>query len=107
MASATSVPFNPFGGRFESPGDHQRNRKSNRNEKDQRLQDPFGGVKRGQNGRTHLNNQPANDRVSDRHLVNVAPFQLGKEIALAHLKRAEYLRRQFRLQSFPGALRRT
>ena len=32
----------------------------------------------------NLDQQPTNNRIGDRHLVNVAPLQLGEEVARVH-----------------------
>jgi hypothetical protein len=41
-------------------------------------------MKRGQYRRTNLDNKPADDCVRDRHLVDVAPLQLGEEFTQIH-----------------------
>ena len=39
-----------------------------------------GASKVGKQNRRRLNQQPRDDRVGDRHLVNIAPLQLGEEV---------------------------
>src|SRR4051812_8302919 len=56
-------------------------------------------MKRRQHGRTNLDNKPADDRVGDGNLVDIAPLQLGEEIVARHLA-AEYRRTDFPLQYF-------
>ena len=44
----------------------------------------FGISSHGKSRSRDLNQQPGDDCVGDRHLVDVAPLQLGEEVALAH-----------------------
>ena len=41
-------------------------------------------MKSWQDGGRNLYDQPPNNRIRDRNLVNVAPLQFGEEIALVH-----------------------
>ena len=48
------------------------------------LHHPIRNFKDWENLCRDLDEQPANDRVRDRNLVNVAPLQLGEEIVRVH-----------------------
>jgi hypothetical protein len=44
-----------------------------------------GGVSKSRKkNRRRLDQEPGNNRISDSHLVNIAPLQLGEEIAQIH-----------------------
>src|SRR5947207_10353752 len=49
---------------------------------DKHFHHPRGRFKSWKKNRRRLNEQPGNNRVGDRNLVNVAPLQLGKEVAV-------------------------
>src|SRR5439155_7111190 len=86
---------------------HERDRKAKYHQQYKRLYHPFWRMKRRQNGRTNLDNKPADDRVGDGNLVNVAPLQLGKEVIDLHgnlsrsITRWPMLRRVIALASAP------
>ena len=45
---------------------------------------PVRNFEEGKNLCRDLNQQPTNDRVRDRNLVNIAPLQLGEEVVGLH-----------------------
>src|ERR1700693_4468498 len=65
--------------RFKSPGDDERNWKTNRDQHDHQTHNPVRNFQEREYLGRNLRDYPADDRVCDRHFVNVAPFQLGKE----------------------------
>ena len=68
-----------FRRRLEGPGDHECDRKSDRDQRDDQSYDPVRDFQERKDLRRHLNCQPRHDRVRNRHLVNIAPLQLGEE----------------------------
>jgi hypothetical protein len=77
-------PPDSFRRELEGPRDDKRDWESNRDQHDNQPHDPIWNLQEWENLRGDLNQQPANNRVGDRHFVNIAPLQLGEEIAFAH-----------------------
>ncbi len=76
--------FNAFGRHFKCPRDNQRDRKADDEDENYHAHNPIGDVEKWKNLAGNLHQQPGDDAVRDRDLVNIAPLQFGKEIALAH-----------------------
>ena len=76
--------FNPFGRHFKCPCDNQRDRKADDEEENYQAHNPIGDVEKWKNLAGDLHQQPGDDAVRDRNLVNIAPLQFGEKIALAH-----------------------
>src|SRR5438094_6115406 len=66
------------------PGNYQGNRKSDHNERNHQTHDPVRDLQERKDLSCDLNREPPNDHVGDRHLVDVAAFQFGEEVALIH-----------------------
>ena len=69
---------------FEGPCDDQRDGKANHDSEHDETHGPGWNFEEGKNLRGNLNQEPANDRVSDGHLINVAPLELGEEVIGLH-----------------------
>src|SRR2546421_604049 len=82
--STFASAFQPFGRHLECPGDDERDRESERYDNDESLNDPFGRMESWQDGGGDLYGEPTNDRIRYCDLVNITPFQLGKEVAFVH-----------------------
>ena len=78
------LAHNSFGRDLERPGKRQRNREPNNKNKDDNLHRPLRRIERGKENRCCLNREPRDHSVSDRHLVNVAPLQLGEKVVDLH-----------------------
>src|SRR6266576_5619306 len=76
--------LNSFGRDLERPGKHQRNREPHNKNENDNLHRPLRRIECGKKNRCRLNREPRDHRVSDRHLVNVAPLQLGEKIVELH-----------------------
>src|SRR5437588_1024289 len=76
--------FNSFWSDFKSPGDHERDRKSGYDDRNDQAHNPIRNFEEWKNLRRNLNEQPTDNGVSDRDFVNVAPLQLGEEVAPIH-----------------------
>src|SRR5207248_7387546 len=64
------------------PGNYQGNRKSDHNERNHQTHDPVRNFQEREDLSCDLNREPTDNRIRDRDLVNVAPFQLGQEVAV-------------------------
>src|SRR6266403_6299473 len=69
---------------LERPRDDQRDGEADRDQHDHQPYDPIWNLQERENLRGNLNQEPADDRVSDRYLVNVPPLQLSKEFSRIH-----------------------
>src|SRR5438105_5099684 len=76
--------FNSFRCWFECPGDDKRNGKSQRDCCDENLHHPRRRFEGWEQDRRCLNQEPGDNRVRDRNLVNIAPLQFGEEIVVSH-----------------------
>src|SRR5204863_9408468 len=102
-------PLDPFRCKLERPGDDERDWESDRDQCDHQPHDPIWNLQEWEDLRSNLDQQPADNRVSDSHLVNVPPLQLPEEIlrihglAFATLSICEQeQRRQIALSTLPG-----
>ena len=77
-------PLDSFGRQFKCPRNHECDRESDHNDQHDKAHRPIRNFEEGENLGCDLNEQPSHDRVSNRHFVNVAPLQLGEEIAPVH-----------------------
>src|SRR5207249_2826646 len=84
--------LNSFRRDLEGPGKHQRNREPNNKNEDDNLHRPLRRIERGKKNRCRLNREPRDHRVGDGNLVNIAPFQFGKEVAVLHRGSPEKMR---------------
>jgi hypothetical protein len=73
-----------FGRDLERPRQRDRNEKAEGDEADEDLQDPVRRVEGREDDRGDLDDQPARDEIRGADLIDVAPLQLGEEIARAH-----------------------
>src|SRR5947207_13462245 len=69
---------------LESPGDHERDRESDRDQQYHQPHNPIWNLQERKNLRRDLDQKPADNRISHSNLVNVAPLQLGEEILRVH-----------------------
>src|SRR4029453_18459269 len=73
-----------FWRQLEGPRDHEGNGKTNHNEHYHQPDGPIRNLEERENLRSYLHQQPRDDCVGNRNFVNVAPLQLGEEIAEVH-----------------------
>ncbi len=59
---------------LEGPGDDERDRESSRDQNDDQPHNPGWNLQEWKNLRGNLNQQPANNRIGDGDLVNIAPL---------------------------------
>ena len=71
--------FNAFGRHFKRPRDNQRDRKADDEDENYKAYNPIGDVEKWKNLAGNLHQQPGDNAVRDRNLVNIAPLQLGEE----------------------------
>ena len=76
--------LHPVRRHLESPGDDKRDWKSEQRQHDHRGCDAVRQVQCRDHGRRDLHDQPADHAVADRDLVDIAPFQFGKEFSGIH-----------------------
>ncbi len=76
--------FNAFGRHFKCPRNNQRDRKADDEEENYKAHNPIRNLEKWKNLAGNLHQQPGNDAVRNRNLVNIAPLQFGKKVALAH-----------------------
>src|SRR5438094_6559450 len=72
--------FDSFRRDLERPGKNQRHRKTEDDDDDKYLHHPWRRVESREENRRRLNQQPGDDRIRDRDLVNIAPLQFGEEV---------------------------
>ena len=68
-----------FGRHFKRQRNDQRDRKADDKEKNYEAHNPIRNVEKWKNLAGNLHQQPGDNAVRDRNLVNVAPLQLGEE----------------------------
>src|SRR6266567_5282637 len=73
-----------FWRQLEGPCDHERDRKTDHNEQHDEPNPPIRNLKKRKILRRDLNEQPRDNRVSNRNFVNVAPLHFGKEFPRVH-----------------------
>jgi len=71
LGATSSVRFRR---ELECPGENEGNRKADRDQHDHQPHDPIWNLQEREDLRGNLNHEPADNRISDRNLVNVAPF---------------------------------
>src|SRR6201989_3246814 len=69
----------PFRRNLERPRENHRCGKSERYQDNQDFHYPWRRIKGRKQNRRRLNQEPRNDQISDRNLVNIAPLQLGEK----------------------------
>src|SRR5437867_150906 len=69
---------------LECPGQNQRNRESDHEQQHHQSHRPIWNLKKWEDLRRDLNQQPRHNRIRDRDLVNIAALQLGKEVTRVH-----------------------
>src|SRR5439155_7520570 len=69
---------------LESPRSDERDWKPDRDQHDHQPHDPVWNLQKWENPRGNLNHEPADNRVRDGNLVNVAPLQLPEETLRIH-----------------------
>ena len=69
---------------FKRPCEDECDWKCDCDQRDHKAHDPIWNLQKWKDLSRNLNQEPSNNRVCDRHLVNVASLQLGKEIAIGH-----------------------
>ena len=84
MASATSVRFSPSGVSSKAQAITSAIGNPITIASTIKSHGPIGNFKKRKDLRRDLDQQPANDCVSDRDLVNIAPLQFGEEVAKVH-----------------------
>src|SRR5207249_2441914 len=73
-----------FWRQLEGPRDHEGNGKTNHNQHYHQPDCPVWNLKERENLRRYLHQQPCDDCVGDRDLINIAPLQLSKEVLWVH-----------------------
>jgi hypothetical protein len=73
-----------FGRQIESPSENERNRETQDKEKNNKPHRPTRNFEERKNLTCDLHQQPRDDCVGDRNLVNVAPLQLGQKLRWIH-----------------------
>src|SRR5437588_12468624 len=74
------LAFDSFGCNLKRPGKNQCNRKAKHDDDNKCLHHPWRCVEGWEENRRRLNQQPGDDCIRDRDLVNIAPLQFGEEI---------------------------
>src|SRR5439155_9310080 len=84
--SAIDVPFelNSLRCHLERPRTNHGDRKTDDHGEDDHLDCPIRQLEEWKDLRRNLDQQPRYDGISDRNLVNIAPLQLGEEVARIH-----------------------
>src|SRR5436305_3869166 len=77
--------FDSFRRYLKHPAKNKRNRQTENDEQNNQSNDPVRNVEDRKNLRDALREGPTRDDVRDRNLVNIAPLQLGEEIAWIHI----------------------
>ncbi len=85
VRSTSSSRLIPSGVISKGPRQKERNRKAERQDQHDKAHSPVRHFKKREDLCRDLNEQPRGHYVSARDLVNIAPLQLGKEIAQVHL----------------------
>jgi len=73
-----------FGGELERPRDNERDGKSDYDHEHDQSDRPIRNFKKRKDLRCNLNEQPSNNGISDRNLVNVAPLEFGEKVLKVH-----------------------
>ena len=73
-----------FRRQLKRPSDYQRDRKADDEEENYEAHNPIGDVEKWKNLAGNLHQQPGDNAVRDRNLVNVAPLQLSEEVFRVH-----------------------
>ena len=76
--------FQSFRRQFKRPRDNERDGKPDDNCEHNKAHCPIRNFEKRKDLGGNLNEQPTDDRVRDRDLVNVAPLQLGEEVVDLH-----------------------
>src|SRR5438874_4654944 len=74
---------------LEGPGKNHRNRKSDNEQQHHKTHGPIRNFEERKNLTRDLHQQPGHDAVRNRNFINVAPFQLGKEVLRVHSARVD------------------
>ena len=81
--------LHPLGCHLESPRNDQRNDESCSYERHEHFHHPTRSFEGREQDRSCLDEQPRDDSVRDRDLVNAAPLQLGEEVIWVHYARLD------------------
>src|SRR5438552_8398342 len=73
-----------FRSQFDRVSENECNRETQDHKQDYRARNRIGEMQRRNYRCRDLHHEPADDRVSDGHFVNVAPLQLSDEFAQVH-----------------------
>src|SRR5947207_8955505 len=76
--------FDSFRRYLKHPAKNKRNRQTENDEQDNQSNDPVRNVEHRKDLRDSLRKRPTGYDVSNADLVNIAPLQLGEEVALIH-----------------------
>src|SRR6266853_1558180 len=74
---------------LKCPRKNQRHRKAEDDDDDKYLHHPWRRVEGRKENRRRLKQEPGNNRIRDRHFVNVAPLQLGEKVVDLHEAKME------------------
>src|SRR6266498_4015055 len=77
-------PLDSFRRQLECPGQNHRHGKSDNEQQYNKTHSPVRNFKEWKNLTRNLHEQPCDDCIGDRDLVNVAPLQFGEEFAHVH-----------------------
>src|SRR5437868_11869788 len=81
---------------LECPGYNQRDRKTERGQKNNKPNHPIRNFQERKDLRCDLNQKPADDSIRDRHLVNIASFCLAEEFLRIHRRSLELTKLLYR-----------
>ena len=84
--------FQSFRRQFKRPRDNERDGKPDNDCEHDKAHCPIRNFEKRKNLGGNLNGQPTDDRVHDRDFVNVAPLQLGEEVADSSLLHAQLVK---------------
>src|SRR5439155_5341191 len=82
-------PLQTLRRQLKGPPDHKGDRKTNHNQHYHQPDGPVWNLKERKDLRRYLHQQPCDDCISDRNLVNVASLQLSEEILRVHSARLD------------------
>ena len=71
---------NPIRGQLKRPRQNDRGRESEQDEHNDEARRPAWDFEEREGRRGDLDEKPANQRVGDRDLVNIAPLELGEKV---------------------------
>ena len=74
-------PFDPFRCQLEGPGENHCDWETQEEDEHDEPDGPAGNLEKGKDLSRDLDQEPGDDGISDRDLINIAPLQFGQEFA--------------------------